>query len=50
MLQPEHGLCQQNGLKCGQLQDWYPYEKIVVAPISFNGRCCSSGCMGIVSC
>ena len=35
--------------KRGQLQGWYPDEEIVVVPISLNGRCCSSGCEGIVS-
>ena len=50
MLQPGHEFCQQYGPECGQLQDWYPDEKMVVAPVSLNGRCCSSGCMGVVSC
>ena len=50
MLQPGHEFCQQYGPECGQLQDWYPDEKMVVAPISLNGICCSSGCMGVVSC
>ena len=48
LLQPEHGFCQQNGLECGQVQDWYPNEKMVVVPVCLNGRCCSSGCMCIV--
>ena len=39
MLQPEHGFCQQNGPKHGQLQDWYPDGKMVVVPVCFNGRC-----------
>ena len=33
LLQPEHGFCQQNGLECGQVQDWYPNEKMVVVPV-----------------
>ena len=45
-----HEFCQQYGPECGQLQDWYPDEKMVVVPVSLNGRCCSSGCMGVVSC
>ena len=49
MLQPEHGFCQQNGPERGPLQNWYPDEKMVVFPICFNGRCCFSGCVGIVS-
>ena len=28
--------------------DWYPNERMVVVPISFNGRCCSLECVGIV--
>ena len=48
MLQPEHEFCQQNGLERGQVQNWYPNQKMVVVPVSLNGRCCSSGCMGIV--
>ena len=28
---------------------WYPNEKMVVVRVCLNGRCCSSGCMGIVS-
>ena len=43
LLQPEHGFCQQNELERGQLQDWYPDEKMVVLPACLNGRCCSSG-------
>ena len=46
MLQPEHGFCQQNGPERGQLQDCYPDEKAVAVPVSLNGRCCSSGCVG----
>ena len=49
MLQPKHGFCQQNRREHGQLQDWYPDEKIVVVPVCLNGRCFSSGCEGIVS-
>ena len=49
LLQPEHGFCQQNGPESGQVQDWYPNEKMVVVPVCLNGRCCSSGCASIVS-
>ena len=28
---------------------WYPNEKMVVVPGSFNGRCYYSDCVGIVS-
>ena len=38
LLQPEHGFCQQNGLQRGQVQDWYPNEKMVVVPVYLNGR------------
>ena len=48
LLQPEQGFCQQNGTERGQAQDWYPNETMVVVPICLNGRCCSSGCVGIV--
>ena len=48
LLQPEHEFFQKNGPERGQTQDWYPNETIVVVPVSFNGRCCSSGCVGIV--
>ena len=34
----------------GQLQDWYPKEKMEVVPVCLNGRCCSLGCVGIASC
>ena len=30
MLQQEHGFCQQNGPKRGQVQDWYPNENMMV--------------------
>ena len=30
-----------------QVQDWYPSKKMVVFPVCLNGRCCSSGCVGI---
>ena len=43
LLQPEHGFCQQNGPVGGQLQDWYPDEKMMVVPFCLNGKCCSSG-------
>ena len=48
LLQPEHGFCQQNGPECGQAQDCYPNEKMVVVLVCLNGRCCSSGLVGIV--
>ena len=44
LLQPEHGFCQQNRPEHGQLQDWYPDEKMVVVHVFFNGRCCCSEC------
>ena len=28
---------------------WYPNEKIVMALVCLNSRCCYSGCMGILS-
>ena len=49
LLQPEHRFRQKNGPELGQLQDWYPNEKMVVVPVSLNGSCCSSGCVGIAS-
>ena len=48
LLQPEHEFCQKNGSERGQTQDWYMNEKMVVLPACLKGRCCSSGCMGIV--
>ena len=48
LLQPEHGFCQKNGSERGQTQDWHMNEKMVVVPACLKGRCCSSGCMGIV--
>ena len=48
LLQPEYGFFQQNGSERGQVQDWYPNEKMVVVPVCLNDRCCSSGCVGIV--
>ena len=42
-----HDFCQQNGPERGQVQDWYPNEKMVL--VCLNGRCCFSGCVGIVS-
>ena len=50
MFQPDHGFYQQNGPERGQLQDWYPDKKMVVDLVRLNGRCCSSGCVGIASC
>ena len=43
-----YGFCQKNGSERGQTQDWYMNEKMVVLPACLKGRCCSSGCMGIV--
>ena len=48
LLQPEHGFCQQNRSERGQVQDWYPNEKMVVVPVCLNGTCCSLGCVVIV--
>ena len=48
-LQPEQGFFQENGPEHSQLQDWYPDEKMEVALVCLNGRCSSSGCVGIVS-
>ena len=45
---PEHGFCQQNGPERGQVQDWYPNEKMMVVFVCLN-RCCSPGCVRIVS-
>ena len=50
LLQPEHGFCLKNGSKSGQTQGWYPNDKMLLAPVSFNGRCCSTGYLGIVLC
>ena len=36
LFQPELGFCQNNGLECGQTQDWYPNEKMVVVPGLFE--------------
>ena len=47
MLKPEHGFCQQNKPEPGQVQEWYTNEKMVVVLVCLNGRCCSSGCVGI---
>ena len=33
-----------------QIQDWYPNQKMVVVPVSLNGRCYSSECVGVISC
>ena len=45
----KHGFCQQNGPERGQVQDWYPNEKMVVVPVCLNGRCCFPGCVPFVS-
>ena len=50
MLQPEHGFYQQNKPEHGQLQDWYPDEKMVMDPVCLKGRCGSSGRVGLASC
>ena len=34
-------------MRAFQVQDWYPSKKMVVFPVCLNGRCCSSGCVGI---
>ena len=39
LLQAEHGFCQQNGPEGGQLQDWYPDDKMMVVP----------GCLSIIN-
>ena len=41
---------QQNGPDRGKVQDWYSNQKMVVVPVCLNGRCCSSVCVGVVSC
>ena len=33
LFQTEHGFCQKNRSDRGQIQDWYPYEKMVLVPI-----------------
>ena len=48
LLQPEHGFCRQNGPERGQIQDWYPNEKMVVVSVCLNGRCNSSECAVII--
>ena len=35
------GFVKKNRPERGQVQDWYPNEKIVVVPIGLNGKCCS---------
>ena len=47
LLQPEHGFCQHNGSDVAKYL--YPNEKKVVVPACLNGRCCSSGYVGILS-
>ena len=37
LLQPQHAFGQRNGSECGQVQDWYPNEKMVVILICLNG-------------
>ena len=36
LLQREYGFCQQNKPERGQLQDWYPNEKMVVVPVCLS--------------
>ena len=48
-VQPEHWFCQMNGPERGQVQNWYPNEKMVVVPVCLNGRSCSLLCMVIIS-
>ena len=47
LLQTKLGFCQQIGPERGQLL--HPNEKMEVVPLCLNGRCCYSGCVGIVS-
>ena len=49
LLQPEHEFSQKSGPARGQVQDWYQNEKMVVVPVCWNGRRCSSRCVGIAS-
>ena len=42
VLQPEHGFSQQNRPERGQVQEWYPNEKMVVVLVCLNGRYYSS--------
>ena len=40
LLQPEHEFCQQNGSERGEVQYWYPNEKMLVVLVCFsNGYC-----------
>ena len=47
--QSGHWFYQQNGPERGQVHDSYLNEKMVVVPVCLNGRCYSSGSVGIVS-
>ena len=38
LLQPKHGFFPQNGPERGQVQDWYPNEKMMVVPVCLNAR------------
>ena len=49
LLHPEQGFYQQNKPERGRVQHWYPNEKMVVVSVCLNGRCCSSGRVGIIS-
>ena len=48
LLQPEYGLYQKNGSSGGQTHDWYMNENMMVVVVCLNGRCCFSGCVGVV--
>ena len=53
--QPHQSLCYNQNMGFVNRMDqnlakyWYPNEKMVVFPVCLNGRCCYSGCVGIVS-
>ena len=49
LLQPEHGICRQNGPELGQGQSWYVNEKLMVILVCLNDQCCSSECADVVS-
>ena len=36
MLQPEHEFCQHSGPECGQVQDWYLNEKMMLVHACLN--------------
>ena len=49
LLLPEHGFCWQNGPGRGQVHDWYPIEKLIVAQNCLDDLCCSSECVHSVN-